>query len=68
MAVATVAFRRLLLGSIHLPAVVALLVFVPFGAAIYFGVMYWRSRQLLAEFTALVRDGLGVFGRARLRM
>jgi len=65
MAVATVAFRRLVLGSMQLPAVVALFIFVPFGAAIYFAMMYWRNRQLLAEFVMLARDGLGVLGRAR---
>jgi PST family polysaccharide transporter len=62
MAVATAAFRRLALGSMHLPPVVSLMVFVPFGAAVYFAIMYWRSRQLLTEFVTLARAGLGAFG------
>ena len=65
MAVATAAFRRLVLGSIHLPTVLALLVFVPFGAAVYFAAMYWKSRLLLADFVVLARAGLSVFGRVR---
>jgi O-antigen/teichoic acid export membrane protein len=65
MAIAIVALRRLVLGSIHLPAVLALLVFVPFGAAIYFAMMYWRNKPLLVEFLTLARTAIGVFARAR---
>ena len=66
MAVATVAFRRLVLGSMHLPAALALVVFASFGAAVYFTVMHWWSRELLADFAKLARAGLGVFGRFRV--
>jgi PST family polysaccharide transporter len=59
--------RWLVLGSTRLPAFFVLLVCAGFGAAIYFAMMYWRSRQLLADFVMLARAGLGVFGRVRLR-
>lgn len=65
MAIATAALRWLVLGSIRLPAALALLVFVPFGAAIYLATMYWRNKALLVEFLALARSGIGVFARAR---
>jgi PST family polysaccharide transporter len=65
MAIATVAFRRLVLGSIHLPAVAALLVFAPFGAAVYFAMMYWLNKRLLLELMALARSGLGILGWAK---
>ena len=65
MAIAIVALRRLVPGSMHLPAVLALLVFVPFGAVIYFAMMYWRNKSLLVEFFTLARSATGVFARAR---
>ena len=65
MAIATVALRRLILGSIRLPTVLALLIFVPFGAVIYFAMMYWRNKALLVESLTLARTAIGVFARAR---
>ena len=67
MAAAVGGLRWLVLRSTHLPAALALLVFVPFGAAVYFAMMYWRSRELLADFVMVARAGLGEFGRFRLR-
>jgi hypothetical protein len=65
MGVATMAFRRMVMGWVQLPPVVALLVFVPFGAAIYFAMMYWRNKPMLVEFFGLARGALGVFARTR---
>jgi PST family polysaccharide transporter len=65
MAIATVALRRLVLGSAHLPAALALPAFASFGAGTYFAVLYWWNRPLLTELMMLARSGLGVIGRAR---
>jgi PST family polysaccharide transporter len=67
MGVATMAFRRLVMASMPLPPVVALLVFVPFGAAIYFALMYWWNKPMLVEFFGLARSGLGILGGGRRR-
>jgi PST family polysaccharide transporter len=67
MAIATAAFRRMVMGWVHLPPGLALLVFVPFGAAVYFATMYWLSRPLLMDLISLARAGLGIFGRGKFR-
>jgi hypothetical protein len=62
MTLVTVALRRIVLGW-HSSPLLALLILVPFGAASYFAIMYWRNRALLVEYFTLLRSAMDVFRR-----